>query len=250
MFIEKCEVVCSTELKRGTFLIEVRSTQIAGYAKPGQFCNLKVRDTNFPLLRRPFSFCDVEGDSLYFMIYVHGEGTKILTEKRPGDIIDVFGPMGGGFNIDGDFDTALLVAGGIGVAPFPFLAKKMKAKKIISFIGGRTSDNIIEYGLKDSLIATEDGSLGMKGNVIDLLKSRLEIIKSEKLKMFSCGPNPMFRALKEFTEEHNIPCEISTESAMACGFGICQGCPVELTGGGYKLICKDGPVFNIKEVKI
>jgi len=123
-------------------------------------------------------------------------------------------------------------------------------KSIVTFIGGRTESEIVTYGLENIFIATEDGSNGLKGNVIDLLKKNESHFIDQNVKFFGCGPNPMLKALKEYCLLKNIDCEVSTECAMACGFGICQGCPIESTTNSekYLLVCKDGPVFNIKDV--
>ena len=125
-------------------------------------------------------------------------------------------------------------------------------KNILSFIGGRTKDDVITYNLKNVNQASDDGSLGFKGNVVQLLENNLEQLKAQKIKMFACGPTVMLRALKEFCVKNEFECEVSTECAMACGFGICQGCPIESTAQSdkYLLVCKDGPVFNIKDVVI
>jgi len=105
--------------------------------------------------------------------------------------------------------------------------------------------------MKNILVSTDDGSLGFKGNVIQLLDEKINLLLTDKIKVFSCGPNAMLHALKEFCIKHNIDCEVSTESAMACGFGICQGCPIEATDkDGYYLVCKDGPVFDIGKIVI
>jgi dihydroorotate dehydrogenase electron transfer subunit len=212
-----------------------------------------VSVNSFPLLRRPFSICDVEGENIFLMFNVLGEGTKILANKHAGELVDILGPLGNGFNLDGEYKNAIIVAGGLGSAPFPLVSRIIKAKKnIISFVGGRSKQDIITYGLQNFLIATDDGSDGFKGNVVQLLEKNLEKLDVKTSKVFGCGPNAMLRALKDFCIKHNLECEVSTESAMACGFGICQGCPIESTTNDdkYLLICKDGPVFNIKDVVI
>ncbi|MCF8240774.1 MAG: dihydroorotate dehydrogenase electron transfer subunit [Melioribacteraceae bacterium] len=251
MIIENAVVESIKQLEEKTYLIKARSETLANSLKPGQFCNIKVNNSTFPLLRRPFSICDVENDSIFFMFDVHGEGTEILSRKMFGDVIDVLGPLGNGFNLDDNFDTAVIAAGGIGVAPFPYLIRKLGGKKkMISFLGGKSKENIIEYGLKNLSISTDDGSVGFHGNVIDLMESNIERFRNEDVKIFGCGPNPMLRALKDFSIKYNFNCEVSTECAMACGFGICQGCPIEKTDADdkYLLVCKDGPVFNVKDV--
>jgi dihydroorotate dehydrogenase electron transfer subunit len=241
------------ELDNQIFLLKIYCPEIIPYCNPGQFLNLRVTKTMHPLLSRPFSVCDIEGDYIYIMFNIFGEGTKILSRKEKGDMIDILGPLGKGFNYEGDYDTAIIVGGGLGAAPFPFLTRKIgQNKNILTFIGGRTHRDVITHGMNNISISTDDGSLGLKGNVIDLLKLNLEVIKSKKSKMFACGPNAMLRALKEFCINNDIDCEASTECAMACGFGICQGCPIESAHHPekYYLVCKDGPVFNVKDVVI
>ena len=241
------------EINRHIYLLKVFSPQLTSIIKPGQFLNIRVTERVYPLLRRPFSVCDVEGNHLYLMFNILGEGTNILAHKPIGSDLDILGPLGNGFNIDGDYETAVIVAGGLGAAPFPYLTRKLNGKKnILSFIGGRTKDDVITYNLKNVIEASDDGSLGFKGNVVQLLSQNLELLKSKKIKMFACGPTVMLRALKEFCLKNEFECEASTECAMACGFGICQGCPIESTteSDRYLLVCKDGPVFNIKDVVI
>ncbi|MHB1687690.1 MAG: dihydroorotate dehydrogenase electron transfer subunit [Ignavibacteriaceae bacterium] len=251
MLTVKAPVDKTIELGNNVFLLKLFSPEISSTIKPGQFLNVRVSETYYPLLRRPFSVCDVEGEFIYLMFNVLGEGTKILANRRKGETIDLLGPLGHGFNLHDDYHTAVIVAGGLGAAPFPYLIREIQNdKKIISFVGGRTHEDAITYGMKNILISTDDGSLGLKGNVIDLLNDNLEILKKEKIKIFSCGPNAMLRALKDFCIENNFECEVSTECAMACGFGICQGCPIESTNNKekYSLVCKDGPVFNVKDI--
>jgi len=250
LHIANTRVEQTEEIQKGVFLLKVYSPEIASVASPGQFCNIKVSDSSYPLLRRPFSICDVKNESVYFMFTIVGEGTQTLSEKKVGDKLEILGPLGKGFNYSSDYDTAVIVAGGIGAAPFPFLINKLNNESSkICFIGGRTKDDIIQYGMVNSFISTDDGSEGFKGTVIDLLKSKKEKLKEGTTKIFGCGPTPMLKALSEFSIENNFNCEISTESAMACGFGICQGCPIEEKDKDkYLLICKDGPVFNVKDV--
>lgn len=252
MYNEKSRVESIKKLLSNTFLMRVYSPLIAASIKPGQFCNIKVSESNYPLLRRPFSICEVDGDYLHFMFDVHGEGTKLLASKQEGDFIDILGPLGNGFNFIGDYSTAIIVAGGIGIAPFPYLIQQIPDdKKVISFFGGRSKENVIDYGMKNLIIATDDGSSGFHGNVVQLLEKEFHQFSNESVRIFACGPNPMLKALQEFSIKNNIDCQISTECAMACGFGICQGCPIEnAEEDGYLLVCKDGPVFDAKKVKL
>jgi dihydroorotate dehydrogenase electron transfer subunit len=252
LIITKSVLTDNFELENSIHLIKIHSPVIAKSCSPGQFCNIKVCDSNYPLLRRPFSICDIDGEYIFFIFSIYGEGTKLLAQKKIGDIVDILGPLGNGFNPDDDYDSAVIVAGGLGAAPFPFLTKRLpKDRKLYAFIGGRTSKDVITYGMKNIITSTDDGSLGYKGNVVELLQANKNILDANKIKIFACGPNAMLKALKKFCEANNYKCEASTECAMACGFGICQGCPIEAADKeGYYLVCKDGPVFDIRKINL
>jgi dihydroorotate dehydrogenase electron transfer subunit len=253
LFIINAPVEEIIEIDHRIYLLKVNAPKISSIIKPGQFLNVRVSERVSPLLRRPFSVCDVDGEHLYLMFNIMGEGTNILAHKPIGSEIDILGPLGNGFNLTGDYETAVIVAGGLGAAPFPYLTRAMNGKKdILSFIGGRTKDDVITYRLKNVKEATEDGSRGFKGNVIQILENNIELLKSRKIKIFACGPTAMLKSLKDFCTKNDFDCEVSTECAMACGFGICQGCPIEsiTEKEKYLLVCKDGPVFNIKDVVI
>lgn len=251
MLLVQAPVEDTIELDHSIFLLKVLSPEITSIIKPGQFLNIRVMDKPYPLLRRPFSVCDVDGEHLVLMFNVMGEGTSILAHKPKGAPVDILGPLGNGFNLDDDYYTAVIVGGGMGAAPFPYLERLLNGRKeIISFIGGRTHKEVITYGMENIHTATDDGSEGLKGNVVDLLNENIDLLKSKKIKIFGCGPTLMLKALKDFCNKHSFNCEVSTECAMACGFGLCQGCPIESTEGDgkYHLVCKDGPVFNINDV--
>lgn len=252
MFLENATVDSVTQIGTNVFLLKLFSEKIANQAKPGQFVNIKVSESNFPLLRRPFSICNVEDNFFSIMFTAIGGGTHILQNKQYGEPLDVMGPLGNGFSLNGVFDKAIIVAGGIGAAPFPYLIKELvnNGKEILCFSGGRTKNDCITYEMQNFSTATDDGSFGFKGNVIELLASKLDEIKNDKIKIFGCGPNIMLIALQQFCKTNEVEAEISTESSMACGFGICQGCPVQSAKDENKflLVCKDGPVFNVKDV--
>jgi len=253
LFIIESPVVEKKILQDNIFLLKIHCPEIAFVIKPAQFLNIRVSSQSYPLLRRPFSVSDVEGENIYLMFNIFGEGTRILAGKSNGDLIDILGPLGNGFNLNDDYETAVLVAGGLGSASFPFVSRELKNKKeILSFVGGRASKDVITYGMKNVFTASDDGSTGFKGTVVDLLNSKIDELKNKNIKVFGCGPTPMLKALKEFCVKHNFACEVSTECAMACGFGICQGCPIESTSNSekYLLVCKDGPVFNVQDVVI
>ena len=230
------------------------SKYLSATAKPGQFINIHV-DVNFPLLRRPFSIFSIQGEHISIVFNVIGRGTKVLATKQPGDLIDVVGPCGNDFLAfaDGDYDTAVFVAGGIGVAPFPFLTKKFpKEKKIAMYLGARNKGMVITKGLQNVMIATDDGSEGFHGTVLDLLKKDLPQHRYGTTRFFTCGPTRMMKAIGEYAHTIGAECYASLETDMACGIGLCQGCNIEVIGGEtkYKLVCKEGTIFETQTVKL
>jgi len=250
-----CEVQSCRETAANTFLLRFVSSEIAASARPGQFVNVLAAETGKdPLLRRPFSIARVDGDVIELLFNVVGTGTNLLSRKRPGETIDVLGPLGRPFSTDSEYDTALIAAGGIGVAPFPFLTQDLieRNKCIETFIGFRNERQIYTSHLQNIHIATDDGSKGFHGTVVQLLESFLNRTDLGKVKIFACGPTAMLRILAELAKIRKICCEVSMEEHMACGIGICQGCPVERTGDGakYALVCKDGPVFLTTEITL
>ncbi len=248
-----CPVQSCIEVAAKTFLLRFNSPEIAASAKPGQFVNiLSAEAGEGPLLRRPFSISRIEDDIIELIFHVVGIGTNLLSRKKNGDWIDVIGPLGQPFHGNAEYDTALLVAGGIGVAPFPFLTDDLfkRSKRIETFVGYRNAKQVFIEHLQNVKIATDDGSSGFHGNVVELLESSLIQKSFGKKKIFACGPTVMLKALTELAKRKNICCEMSLEGQMACGYGICQGCAIERADdpAKYALVCKEGPTFLSTEV--
>ena len=254
MVQEFSQVTKVLEVARNTFLLEFVSPEIARSAAPGQFVNIKIDRSFSPLLRRPMSISDVEDNTVKILFNIVGRGTAILARTNPGETIDVIGPLGHGFSLTEDIDLAILVGGGLGAAPFPFLTRELSRRNAttLSFVGTRTASQLALGGLQNVAVATDDGSKGYRGTVVDLLRARLGEMRARNARIFTCGPTPMLRALQHLVREIQIPCEASLETPMACGIGLCQGCPVEVTDSSrrYKLSCKDGPVFDITRIVI
>jgi dihydroorotate dehydrogenase electron transfer subunit len=231
------------------YILTLDAPGLAGTVRAGQFLNIKTRDFFVPLLRRPFSVHRVTGGKIEILFNIVGLGTQILAASHNTDQLDVLGPLGNHFGIDDDFEDAILVAGGLGVAPMPILTAELQraGKKIFTFLGARDTGQVVREGLENLHIATDDGSEGHHGTVVDHLRAALRkgTPKFNNPKIFSCGPTPMLSALASLAAEKSLRCEVSLESPMACGIGICQGCPVELREGEkkYALVCKDGTVF-------
>lgn len=242
------------EIAEGIFVLTFKSLEISRSAQPGQFVNIKSGDGSLPLLRRPFSISKIEQDNVKLLFNVIGQGTRMMASKRPGDEIDVLGPLGVPFNYKGNFETAIVVGGGLGVAPFPFLTEKLRSekKKILTIIGARTANQLVSQHLENIQQTTDDGSKGFRGNVVQFLEEYLSYHSIPKPKIFGCGPTKMLQALSAFAKKNNLECEISLEGDMACGLGLCQGCPVERANGKkkYALVCVEGPTFNCNDITL
>jgi dihydroorotate dehydrogenase electron transfer subunit len=215
-------------------------------AKPGQFVELRLAEGLEPLLNRPFSIAWADASKIAIWYQIRGLGTKWLSKKKKNDVISGYGPLGNRFpKFKG---KTVFVVGGCGVGPIRFLSDFVKPEKIL--IGGRSKCNV--YGLPvfkkadiPIAISTDDGSLGYKGLVTDMLEK--EIRKSHIDNIVAVGPNGMMRAVAEIAKRENIACWLSLESFMACGIGVCYGCSVN-TIDGYKRVCKDGPVFEANSI--
>lgn len=233
-------------------ILTLHAPEIAASVRAGQFLNIRTIDSITPLLRRPFSVYNREGENLQVIFNVVGIGTRVLASGPHPEPLDIIGPLGNSFGVGADFDEALLVAGGLGVAPMPLLTAELKRSQrtLRTFLGARNASQIVEQHLENVEVATDDGSGGHRGTVVDLLRKWLAAAPNARRKIFACGPTPMLRALSEFAAGAGIACELSLESPMACGIGICQGCPVEMRNGPrkYALVCRDGTVFDSNDV--
>jgi len=251
----KSKIIKNIMISQDYALAEISAPEIAKTALPGQFVMVQVRDGNEPLLRRPLGIHQVAGKNIFLLYEIIGKGTQILSQKKPGEILDVIGPLGNGFeccqskSID---RLPILVAGGMGVAPLTFLAQKIKNRKALVLIGAKTKNHINcekefkKLGFKVK-VATDDGSKGFKGRVTELLRNELTVLDKLAVTIYACGPKPMLKALSKISDEFNLPAQLSLEAHMSCGFGACLGCVVD-TKEGYKRVCKDGPVFDSKEI--
>lgn len=233
------EISSARKLAANVFEMKLSGAPLHG---PGQFVNLAL-DGLF--LRRPISVCDSEPGSLTLLYKVVGKGTALMAEMKPGERIDVLTGLGRGFNEDMQCSKPLLVGGGIGVAPLYLLARRLLGRglPVSVILGFNNADEIIymeEFKAlgADVTVATADGSFGVKGFVTDALEGR------DNDYFYACGPMPMLRALVKATDMDG---EISLEERMGCGTGICMGCSCH-TILGPKRVCKDGPVFNRKEI--
>ena len=250
---EKAVVTEQREIAQDIYSLWLHAEEIAKEARPGQFVSVYCQDES-RILPRPISICEIDKESgrIRLVYRVAGEGTKEFSEYDSGDTLEIVGPLGNGFPLDRGYEKVFLIGGGIGVPPMVELAEQLPGKKIVisGYRGG-------ELFLKEELsrnaelyVATEDGSAGTKGNVIDAIRENHLTADA----IFACGPTPMLKALKAYAQEQGLDCYLSLEERMACGIGACLACVCksmdidEHTNVKNKRVCKDGPVFAAEEI--
>jgi len=291
MIQKRVSIVFNHHLAGASHAMGFECPEIAAAAVPGTFVMMREVQPRGYLLNRPFSVGNVDGDTIEIYYDTVGKATHAFAKLDQGDELDVFGPLGNGFTLDQDVALNLLVAGGIGIAPFPFLAielaKRKHAARTVVLAGYRSSSQMILEDLFDEIdveykVATEDGSRGFKGMVTGLLEQTLGdasprgdakpaggagavadearasgtlagfVQATRSVAVFGCGPTPMLKRVAEIASERELFCELSLEQRMACGVGACLvcACSTRTSDGGtaYKMVCKDGPVFNARDV--
>ena len=244
------------QLVDATYRLTLLAPAISAAAQPGQFVMAACGASYDPLLRRPFSIHQVaaEAGTLQLLFKVIGTGTKLLSTLLPGDVVSLIGPLGRGFHFAKE-SPVCLVGGGMGIAPLLFLAQTILEQPLLPdscvvLLGSRSAADTPQLAAAFAdlgclvRIATDDGSLGHHGLASDLLPPYLSTTK----KVFVCGPFAMMAAIAKLSRDSAVPCEVSLEAHMACGLGACLGCTVHGVGGGYKHVCKHGPVFKAEEV--
>ena len=272
-------VLANEKVAEETWQLTVLCPGIADLAQPGQFLTLRVANESIPLLRRPFGIhrvhaaCRGAVDVLYRVV---GKGTQQMTLVPRGEQVDLLGPLGHGFSHFPDRALHFLVAGGIGIAPFPLLAQRIRTEQpaavVRLFFGGRTQQDLagldaLEPFCDATELTTEDGGRGEWGLVTQPLARALDGTRANAAVIYACGPIPMLAAVARFAMAKGIPCEVSLESQMACGLGTCMGCvtrTIPAEGGGlpatcdpcstkgvqecYARVCTEGPVFDARVI--
>ena len=279
-------VISQAELSAGIYDLKLSAPEIASEAQSGQFVNVYCADKS-RLLPRPISLAgiDPEKGEIRLIYRVSGAGTEEFSRLQPGDTVEVLGPLGNGFPVievmdsPGNGKHVFLIGGGIGIPPLLETAKALKnipevsGLRITAVLGYRDSSTFLseefEAVCDRVLIASEDGSAGTKGTVLDAMreagvipqrkqdteKSPLQAAEGETI-WFACGPTPMLRALKASAEENKISCWLSLEERMACGVGACLACVCrtaekdEHSQVNNRRVCKDGPVFRAEEIEL
>ena len=267
MILDKNVTVVTNEaLGNGNFLLTFAESEIAAMMLPGQFFMVGMPGTGI-LLRRPFSVCGLPDTfdgaapgAMNILYKVMGQGTRVLSDLGPGAALTVLGPLGNGFSLPAPEITPVFVAGGIGSAPFPALARARSlagGAPPVMFYGARTAADLplldwFGEHCAELHTATEDGSTGEEGRVTVPLLHWMDGRDPATFELIVCGPDPMLRAIRDITVPAGIRCQLSLEAHMACGFGVCIGCVVPTHGKDgavdYTRICVDGPVLPAEKL--
>jgi len=260
MIQEKAEVLLHRRVARDHYRMRLKSPVAARRARPGQFVHLRCGEDSlyYPLLRRPISLLDVDpaAGTLDLVYKVMGLGTRALAEIPAGSRVDFIGPLGRPFSLPPPGRKAVLVGGGVGIPPLVLLAKWLLKRKVetVALLGARTKDWVIcredfrKLGVPVRA-ATDDGTLGFRGSVVDLAASA----GSDSI-FYICGPTPMMAAAAALARRRRLPAEVSLEERMGCAMGCCMGCVVEVNTepttahARFQRVCTEGPVFSAEAV--
>jgi dihydroorotate dehydrogenase electron transfer subunit len=260
-------VLRNIDLGRGNFLLEFEAPIVAQAMQPAQFFMIGVPGSDV-LLRRPFSVCGLPGTfadgtagAVQILYRVYGRGTRLLASLGVGAMLHVLGPLGRGFAFPASQDARIvLIAGGIGSAPFPaFLDRLASDGRTASMIyGARSADELplldwFKARCREVVVTTDDGSLGHRGVVTHPLAEMVRAPERDRLHLYACGPTPMLKAVAKTALAAGVACDLALEAPMACGFGVCLGCVVpthEHAGGpiAYERVCVEGPVMSATRV--
>jgi dihydroorotate dehydrogenase electron transfer subunit len=255
---ERVELLDRQSLSPDAHLLHFRSKSLSGSFRPGQFTMVRLPEASDVLLRRPYSFCDADGHGRFSLLVKEaGPGTRALARLPLGAFVSCLGPLGSAFAPPPTRHTPVIVAGGVGIAPFVAFCRQLHrdTRRGIVLLGGRRQHDLylreVFEGLgMDVRCATEDGSFGRMGLVTDLLLEALEQARSPML--YSCGPSPMLRKVAEMAHPLEVPHQVSLERRMGCGMGCCLGCVVYVQGpdeaSDYVRCCTEGPVFDADSV--
>lgn len=249
-----CRVIEQAALAPDYYLLKLEAPELARNSYPGQFAMLRCSEGYDPFLRRPLGIHQVDRKKgqVLFLYQVRGKGTEWLAKRCQNDKLSLLGPLGRGFGCSDGGGRAMIIGAGVGVAPLLFLASELRAHRweLVILMGARSKSGILrldafmEYG--EVKIATEDGSCGVQGTILDLVARELE--SSSFAKLFACGPLSVLKGVQVMSREKGIAAELSLDERMACGVGACVGCVCQGHDGSYLRVCKEGPVFSAEEV--
>ncbi len=252
-------ILDNDRLKGDYYLVRFHAPLICAEARAGQFVHVRINDHFDRILRRPFSIHNCENDALSVVYKVVGHGTKELAELRKGDVCDLMGPLGIGFTEPPEGVVPVLVAGGYGAAATYLLTKQVKERGVF-LIGARSEQDVLltdayRAAGYDVRIATNDGSIGHKGFVTDLIDGVIADYAGKTLFFYGCGPHPMLMAMARLLQGKGLRGELSIDHLMCCGVGACFACVVKVKadspeGWAYARACNEGPVFNLDSVYV
>ncbi len=250
----RARVRSRTDHAPGLFSLHCSAPNVARAIAPGQFAMVGLEGRSRPFLRRAFSVANVDEarGTVEFLIKVIGVGTACLAGLAPGAELELLAPLGNGFTVSdlARDDKVAIVAGGVGVAPFPLLLRSLSARGVVAdlYFGGRQASDLAYRATIGPLVtgrefsSTDDGSAGERGRVTDLLARELSRGASYR-RLYACGPTPMFKTLARLLESSPVPAEFSTEAPMGCGFGVCLACVLPRPRGGFLVSCQEGPIL-------
>ncbi len=236
MYLLNAPITAVRQVARGMGVVSMEAPEIAATVRSGQFVNLGLAGV---FLRRPFSVYRVDGDRIEVVLKAVGVGTAGLLSMVPGDLVSCLGPLGGGFDLTAGPRTAVLVSGGVGVAPMPLAAREARAlgMRVTWVHGARSSEELCSEADGDVVIwATDDGSRGFAGTAVAAAPDGDVVL--------ACGPNRMLAAAAERWPE----AQVAVETYMGCGTGVCLGCAVPLKRGGFDRACKEGPIYRAADI--
>ncbi len=272
----KTTIIRHRQIAKDTWQLTVEAPWMAKRALPGQFFMVRIAGLNDPLIGRALALFDVHDDpsgepkALSVVYTVKGKFTRCLSRSVAGDEVELWGPLGNAFSTE-PVDRLILVAGGVGQTPMLTVAKGALgfksfgipaqpngyAKRVSLIYGARTQEYLagvpaLEEVCSDVHLATEDGSAGTQGRVTDLLEPMLQEAGGSSLRVACCGPEPMMEAVSHLTTKYQVPCQVSLETPMACGIGICFTCVAKVVqedgAWDYKRTCIDGPIFSAEKI--
>lgn len=236
----KWDIVSNEAIAEGVWRMILRGDTTG--IVPGQFVEIAVPEC---YLRRPISVCDIEGDTMMLVYKIVGKGTARMAQMQPGEALDILTCLGNGYDLTKAGDEVLLIGGGVGVPPLVYLAKQLRerGKRVRVVTGFNTKREVFAEQMFADMgcevtVCTMDGSYGMRGVVTD-------VILTPAPYYYACGPLPMLRAIAKTVGTNG---QMSMEERMGCGVGICVGCSIETTNG-IKRVCKEGPVFDVQDIK-
>lgn len=250
--VENLYITNITQINATHFTLVLKATSVFPTIVPGQFVNVLVEDADDVYLRRPFSIHDVNNKEKTFSLLIKnvGKGTEALQKKKVGDKLNIIYPLGKGYSLDTK-GKVLLIGGGFGVAPLYYLAKELHKKQqtdIHLLVGAKTKKDILLTekfeGIAQVHTTTEDGSTGETGYV-----TQHSIMQDNFSQIYTCGPTPMTEAIAKYAIKKDIPCEVSLENMMACGYGVCLCCVTKSVTNENLPVCTQGTVFNVKELQ-